>query len=108
MMDWLTAKLWLIKETGVSQDAWHVMIGVCLQLLVAAFVRRGLASPIPWAAVLAVELANEASDLSSDLWTAVPIWPDSAKDVAITMALPTLLFLVARFAPRTLLGRGGR
>lgn len=107
-MDWFMTKLWLVKETGISQDAWHVIAGVCLQLFVAAFVRRGLANPIPWAAVLLAELANEASDLSSDLWTAVPIWPDSAKDVLLTMALPTLLFLLARFVPRALAGRGGR
>jgi len=102
-LDWYQLKLFAEHSTGVSMDALHVIAGVVLQLLVAALFKSPLARPLPLLAVLALEIVNEANDFR------VEIWPDpgmqfgeSAKDVILTMAIPTLIFLVARYRPRLL------
>jgi hypothetical protein len=55
------------------------------------------------AALLALELVNEANDFR------VEIWPDpgmqfgeAVKDIVLTMFIPTLIFLVARRHPKLL------
>lgn len=97
---WLEAKSFLARTSAVSMDALHVIIGVILFLLFAIFLRRSLASWLPWLAVLLVVVINEMLDL------AVETWPnrseqlgESGKDVLLTMLLPTLLLIAARFAP---------
>ena len=84
-------------------DSLHVIVGVVLQLFVASLTRRGLADWRPWSVVLALEVANEINDL----W--VERWPDPGqqygegmKDLLLTMLLPTVLLLVARYRPRVL------
>ena len=104
-MFWLewkeAAELW----TGLGEDALHIYVALGVQLLVAAFTRRSLAHPLPWAAVLAVQCANELLDLhyGSDTIRAWQI-EGGIHDMWNTMLAPTLLFLVARFAPRLLTG----
>jgi hypothetical protein len=102
-IDWYQLKLFAEHSTGVSMDALHVVAGVILQLLVAALFKRSLASWLPLLAVLALEIVNEANDFR------VEIWPDpgmqfgeAAKDVVLTMFVPVLLFLLARFRPKLL------
>ena len=102
-LDWYQVKLFAERSTGVSMDALHIIAGVLLQLLVAALFRRSLASPIPLLAVLALEIVNEANDFR------VEIWPDpgmqfgeAAKDIVLTMLIPTLIFLIARRRPKLL------
>lgn len=59
----------------------------------------------PWLMVLALELANEWSDLYIEVWPQHAMqWGESAKDVLLAMALPTLLLIVARYRPRLLTG----
>jgi hypothetical protein len=76
---------------------------VAVQLVAAAFARRRLAAWWPWLLVLGFELLNEANDL----W--VEQWPDrgqqygeGAKDILLTMLLPTMLMIIARVRPETL------
>lgn len=102
-IDWYQLKLFAEHSTGVSMDALHVIAGVVLQLLMAALFKRSLASWLPLLAVLALEVVNEANDFR------VEIWPDpgmqfgeAAKDVVLTMFVPTLIFLVARYRPKLL------
>ena len=98
-MDWYQVKMVALELTGVSRDALHIFAGVGGQLFVAALLRRSVASPLPWLAVLGVEVANEAFDLSYETWPDRPMWPGSVKDVLVTMLVPTVLLLLARYAP---------
>ena len=104
-MQWYQVKVFIAHATGFSMDALHVMVGVIIQLVLASFVRRRLASFIPWLAALAIELANEISDVWTEPWPDVPMqYGEAAKDVLMTMILPTLLLVLARCAPRRLIG----
>ncbi len=98
-MDWYQLKMVALEATGVSRDALHVMVGVGGQVLAALVLRRTLASPLPWLAVLIAELANEWFDLTYEVWRDRPMWPGSVKDVWVTMLVPTLLLLLVRLAP---------
>ena len=87
-------------------DSLHVVVGLLLQLTVAGVFRSTLKSWRPWLAVLALELANEANDLLVERWPDPGRqWGEGAKDVLLTMLLPTVLLLVARRLPQLLTGR---
>jgi ABC-type dipeptide/oligopeptide/nickel transport system permease component len=102
-MDWYQIKHLLAVSSGLHMDALHVHIGVLAQLLVAAVMRRSIASPWPWLALLAALCANEWFDLAYETWPdRDEQWAESIKDGWNTMLLPTLLLLLARFAPRLL------
>ena len=101
--DWYQLNLFVEHSTGISMDAMHIIVGVVLQLLIALLFKSSVARPMPLLAVLALALLNEANDFR------VEIWPDpgmqfgeAAKDIVLTMFLPTLIFLVARRRPRLL------
>jgi hypothetical protein len=111
-MDWYSLKILVIEQTSLSRDALHILMGFAGQLLVAAAIRRSLAHPLPWIAVLAAELVNEYFDLTEgDVWDK-PMWPGSLRDLLVTMAVPTALLLLTRFAPglfaRAATGKGKR
>lgn len=100
-MEWYQFKVALSTAVGVSQDALHIFTGVGIQILVALVFRLRLSSLIPWAVVLGLELANEYSDLHIDSWPDRAVqYGESLKDLAVTMAIPTLLMLLVRFVPR--------
>jgi hypothetical protein len=88
------------RSLGFSHDALHVLVGACLQLLLATLLRTSVRSLKPWALVLVLELLNEVHDLRVETWPSPAMqWGESAKDVLLTMALPTVLLLAARYAP---------
>jgi hypothetical protein len=106
-MSYFGLKLWLVTATGLDMDGLHVHAGIIVQLVAALILRRSLRSPLPWLVVLVVALANEAYDLHYDPWPEAQHTrqiAESAKDVWNTLAMPTLLLLLARFAPRLLTG----
>ena len=103
-MTWYRIKLGVSYGTTLDMDALHVLIGTLALLLFAAVMRRSIADRWPWLTILAAELLNEWNDLR------VERWPDlgsqlgeGAKDVLLTMALPTLLLFMARYQPNLLL-----
>ncbi len=105
-LDWMQFKLFTQHMSGVSHDAMHVVGGVVAQLALAALFRSSLARVWPWAAILMVELANEWNDLHVEKWPDPgQQWGEGAKDLALTMVLPTLLLMLARWAPGVLGGR---
>jgi hypothetical protein len=105
-IDWYQAKTFIEHAISFSHDALHVLVGVVVQLVIAALLRRSLRSIWPWLIVLALELGNEWVDLAIERWP-VPAeqYGEGMKDILLTMALPTLLLLVARFRPRWLVSR---
>lgn len=99
MTDWYGLKLAVVQATGLSRDLLHVFMGVGAMVLAALVLRRPLSSPLPWAALLIAELANEAYDLHREAWLDRPMWPASIRDLLVTMAIPTALLLLTRLAP---------
>jgi|SRR6185295_13799061 len=100
MASWHQGKLFIEHAVAIDHDALHVVVGVVLWLASAAITRRPLSSLRPWLWLFAVIAWNE----TVDLWT--EHWPDpgqqygeGAKDLALTMLLPTVLLLAVRFAP---------
>lgn len=99
-MEWYKLKLFMSQATTLSMDALHLLAGLIGFLVVARLFKRPLSDARPWLAVFILELLNEWSDLS------VELWPDvarqlghGAKDILLTMVVPTVLMLVARNRP---------
>ena len=100
MMSWHQGKLFIEHAVAISHDTLHVIIGVLVWLVAAMLLRRPITSWRPWGWLLAIILWNE----TVDLWT--ERWPDpghqygeGAKDLLLTMALPTILMVAARARP---------
>ena len=107
-MDWYSAKMLVVEQTALSRDALHIFFGLAGQVLVALVIRRSLAHPVPWLAVLLFELANEAYDLAREEWSDRVMWPGSVRDLLVTMAVPTVLLLLTRVAPGLFARTAGR
>ncbi len=106
-LDWIRAKIFVEHTIGFSHDALHVIAGVGLQLVLAGVLRVSARSIWPWSIVLLLELANESSDIYFDVWPDhAKQWGEGAKDVLLTMALPTFILAVARFRPQILVRPG--
>lgn len=104
--NWYDAKMIIERVGAVSTDALHVLAGVLLQLIVAAVVRRPLSSWLPWLAVLAAILFNEAVDFWVDRWPSLSMQlSESIKDLVLTLLLPTVLMLTLRASPTLRSGR---
>lgn len=105
-IEWFQLKTLVEHAISFSDDALHIFAGVLVQIAVAALLRRSLASWWPWVAALALELGNEWVDLAIERWP-VPAeqYGEGIRDIILTMAMPTLLLLIARVRPRWLTGR---
>ncbi len=100
---WYQFKIFIEHASGISMDALHILVGFAIFLLAALTLKRSVASPLPWLATLLLEIGNEAHDLTVELWPdAGSQLGEGAKDILLTMALPTLLNLIARWRPRLL------
>lgn len=107
--EWIGWKLWLSNWTGVSHPILHAYFGLLLQILAAAFARRGLASAWPWLFVFVLEIGNELLDWSKALTygsAGEALIIETMWDIVFTMALPTVLLILARLFPG--LGLGDR
>ena len=104
--EWFAFKSFTRHATNISHDALHVIAGPVIQLAVAAMLRGSLRDWRPWLVVLAFELVNEWNDLQLDRWPNYAAQlGEGAKDIGLTMALPTLLFALARWWPGLLTRR---
>ena len=100
MTSWYQGKLFIEHAVTISHDTLHVIVGVLLWLALGFVLRRPLSSWYPWLWLLAFILWNE----TVDLW--VEQWPDpgqqygeGAKDLLLTMFLPTILTFAVRLCP---------
>ena len=100
MIGWYQVKLFVEHASGISMDALHMLVGFGLFLLAARLLKRPLGSFLPWFALLLIELANEAYDLGVEIWpTFASQLGEGAKDILLTMALPSLVLAIARWRP---------
>jgi hypothetical protein len=103
---WLSAKELAEHASGWPTDTLHVIGGVLLQLLLVAWLGRGLADGRPVLLVLILELVNEAHDLWVERWPSLPMQVgEGLRDLVGTLLLPTVLWLVARHRPLWLVKR---
>ena len=100
MEGWYQTKLFIEHSLWISHDSLHVIVGVLLWMVIGLALRRPLTSWRAWWWLLAVILWNEVVDL----W--VERWPDpgqqygeGARDILLTMLLPTMLTWAARSRP---------
>ena len=104
-MDWHHIKEWLEHAIGLNMDALHVYAGVFLQIGAAIVQRKPLRSPWPWLVVAAAEFANEVYDYTYEVWPDRDIqFAEGLRDMWNTMVLPTVLLVMARYAPRLIVG----
>ena len=100
---WHPIKMGMEHAFAFSPDVLHVLVGVTLHLILAGLLGVSVARPSPWLGVLGLELLNEWSDLSFEVWPVRAMqWGESGKDVFLTMALPTFLLILARWYPSVL------
>lgn len=104
-MDWDQVKEMIAQWTGLERDALHIYAAILIQIATAALVRRSMANLLPWFCVLIFALGNEWVDMHAD--HLVEDWeqPAALHDLWNTMLLPTILMLLARFAPTLTVGR---
>lgn len=98
-MDWQHIKDVIALWTDLERDALHIYAALLVQVGSAWLLRRRLAHALPWIWVLAFAVGNEWLDMYGD--DLVEPWELDAglHDLWNTMLLPTLLLLLARFAP---------
>ncbi len=71
--------------------------------------RRPLSDWRPWLAVLVLLVLNECVDLWVERWPDLAMqYGESAKDLLLTMILPTLGMILVRSAPRLFSASAGR
>jgi hypothetical protein len=103
---WYSSKRFVEHMAGFSHDAIHVLVGGIAPLLIAWVSRRTLANWLPWLVVLLLIFINEAIDLAVGLWPDYPArYGESAKDLILTMVLPTIFLLTARLKPELFVRR---
>ena len=100
-VDWYQVKQFIEHASGFTMDALHVIVGVLLLFAAAILTRRSVGRPLPLLIVLIIEIVNEAADFRVELWPQLSAQTgEAAKDLILTMAVPTLIFLAARYRPQ--------
>lgn len=97
MTSWHEGKLFIEHGIAINHDALHVIVGVLLWLVFGLLTRRPISSWYPWLWLLAVILWNETVDLWTEQWPDPGMqYGEGAKDVLLTMFLPSVLGLAVR------------
>lgn len=100
MLSWHQLKMFIEHASIVSSDALHVLVGIGIWVIAALVLRRSLASWLPWLVVLAAILFNEGVDLWVEHWPdAAMQYGEGAKDLLLTMTVPTVLLFMVRWTP---------
>ncbi|MEO7634714.1 MAG: hypothetical protein ABIS38_03575 [Sphingomicrobium sp.] len=100
MGSWHQGKLFIERGVAVDHDTLHVIVGVVAWLGFALIVRRPVTAWRPWLWLLALIGWNETADLWIDKWPDPGMqYGEGAKDLLLTMLLPTLLLFAARARP---------
>jgi hypothetical protein len=93
----------------VNSDGLHVLVGVLAWILVAMVARRSLSARLPWLVLFVLTLLNECVDLWIEQWPDKAMqYGESAKDILLTMTLPTVLMFAVRLRPNLFRASPGR
>lgn len=100
MMAWYETKIFIEHAVFFTSDALHVLVGMVAWIAIAAVSRRPLSDWRPWLAVLVLLVLNECVDLWVERWPDLVMqYGESAKDLLLTMILPTLMMFAVRLRP---------
>lgn len=100
MTSWYQAKMFIEHASVVNSDGLHVLVGVLAWIAVAMAVRRSLSAQLPWLVLFVLTLLNECVDLWVEQWPDKAMqYGESAKDILLTMTLPTVLMFAVRLRP---------
>lgn len=100
MASWHQGKLFIEHSVAISHDTLHLILGVVAWLAFALVLRRPVTAWPPWLWLLALIGWNEVVDLWIDKWPDPGTqFGEGAKDLVLTMLLPTLLLFAARARP---------
>lgn len=100
MASWHQGKMFIEHGLAVDHDTLHVIVGVIAWLAIALLVRRPVTAWRPWLWLLALIGWNEAVDLWVERWPEPGMqYGEGAKDLLLTMLLPTVLLFAARLRP---------
>jgi hypothetical protein len=100
MTSWHEGKLFVEHTVAINHDALHIIIGVLVWLGIALVMRRSVSTKFPWLWLLALILWNETVDLWTEQWPDAGMqYGEGAKDVLLTMFVPTVLMFAARLRP---------
>jgi hypothetical protein len=109
MTSWHQGKLFIEHSVSFSHDALHILVGVLLWITFGLLLRRPLTSWLPWLWLFALILWNEAVDLWIEQWPQPgQQYGEGAKDLLLTMAVPTILMAAARARPDLFRSSGKR
>ena len=109
MASWHEAKLFIEHSVTISHDSLHVIVGVLVWLVLGVLARRPLSSWKPWLWLFAIILWNETVDLWIEQWPHPgQQYGESAKDILVTMLVPTVLLFAVRLRPDLFRGRLNR
>lgn len=101
IFSWKEGKLFFEHSVSVSTDALHLITGVLILMVSALLLHKPVSSRWPWLVVLVFTCLNEAIDLWIDQWPSPGMqFGESARDIFVTMLLPTLLLFTARKTPQ--------
>ena len=94
-MDYIELKNFVGSMIAPGSDTLaHIHGGMAVLLLARLISRRSLATPVPLACVLALQVINESIDrYTHGSWR----WPDTIGDTLNTLFWPTVLFLGLRW-----------
>lgn len=97
---WGQAKTFIERLVGVGNDALHVLIGALLIFVFAAAMRTTVRDVRPGIIVFLLALLNEWHDLRAETWPDRSMqYGEGVKDVILTIAVPALLLVLARWCP---------
>lgn len=98
---WGQSKTFVERLVGLGNDAIHVLLGALLVLVFAAVMRTSVRDVRPGLLVLLLALLNEWHDLRAESWPDRSMqYGEGVKDVVLTIAVPLMLLVSARFWPR--------
>jgi hypothetical protein len=100
MSSWHQGKVFIEHTVAIEHDTLHVIVGMLLWLALALLLRRPITSWVPWLLVFAVILWSEIVDLWFEIWPEPGRqYGEGVKDLLLTMFVPTVLMLAARYRP---------
>lgn len=100
MSSWHQGKLFIEHMVRIDHDSLHLIAGILLWLVFGLIARRPLSAWRPWLWLLAVILWNETVDLWTEQWpNPGQQYGEGAKDIAMTMLVPTILMFAIRLRP---------
>lgn len=100
MSSWHQLKLFIEHAAAIEHGTIHVIAGVFFWLVAALLTRRPLSSWWPWLWLFALILWNETVDLWNEQWPDPgQQYGEGAKDIVLTMIVPTVLMFAVRFRP---------